>query len=103
MYTARVNGSVRAIKLLSISGVNKGVRVLNAQSFRLAISTRCNCIKFGQLILRKNIKIVATTSSLMHQIKFELSAPPDLLARFYGSCFYGDLAKGEEGNGRKGE
>ena len=57
--------------------------------------------KFGQLILRKIIKIVVTDvifKAKMHQIRFRLglcpdpagrarSAPPDLLAGFKGSYF----------------
>jgi len=54
-----------------------------------------NCMKFGQLILKKVIQIVATRCHIlrlkMHQIRFWLeraySAPSDSLAGFKGAYF----------------
>ena len=71
-----------------------------------------NCTKFGQLILRKIIKIVATRCQILRPkcTKFDFgwgsapdpaggaySAPPDLLAGFWGPT-----SKGWEGEGRGG-
>jgi len=71
------------------------------------------CTKFGQLIIRKTIKIVATRCRILRLkcTKFDYgwgyapdaaggaySAPPDPLAGFKGPT-----SKGKEGRGREGE
>ena len=64
------------------------------------------CTKFGQLIIRKTIKIVATRCRILRLkcTKFDFgaggvySAPPDPLAGFKGPT-----SKGKEGRGREGE
>ena len=82
-----------------------------------------NCTKFGQLILRKTIKIVATRGQILRQkcTKFDFgwvsapdpaegaySAPPDPLARFKGHTSKegegkeeGPTSKGGEGEERR--
>ena len=76
-----------------------------------------NCTKFGQLILRKTIKIVATTGQILRLkcTKFDFgwglspysaggaySAPPDPLAGFKGPTSKGWGGEGEEGGEREG-
>ena len=77
-----------------------------------------NCTKFGQLILRKTIKIVATTGQILRLkcTKFDFgwglspysaggaySAPPDPLAGFKGPTSKGGEGRGRgEGKGREG-
>jgi len=71
-----------------------------------------NCTKFGQLILSKIIKIVATTCHILRLkcTKFDFgwgsapdpaggahSAPPDLLAGFKGPTSKGRGEQGREG------
>ena len=78
-----------------------------------------NCTKFGQLILRKIIEIVATRCQILRLKRTKLnlgwgsapdpaggaySAPPDPLAEFKGPTSKGREGKGGEGDGivRKG-
>ena len=65
------------------------------------------CTKFGQLILRKIIKIVATRCQIFRLkcTKFDsaggaYSAPPDPLAGFKGPTSKGRKEGGEGGEGR---
>ena len=69
------------------------------------------CTKFGQLILRKIIKIVATmqTSDFkakMHQIRFRLGVRPRPRWGPYSAPhiagFKGPTSKGREGRGKEG-
>ena len=74
-----------------------------------------NCTKFGQLILRKIIKIVTTRCHILRLkcTKFDFgwgsapdpaggaySAPPDPLAGFRGPTSKGRGERGKEGRGR---
>ena len=77
--------------------------------FVICVPTRVTkCTKFGQLILWKIIKIVATRRQILRLkcTKFDFgsySAPPDPLSGFKGfKGFKGPTSKGSEGRGRKG-
>jgi len=75
-----------------------------------------NCSKFGQLIIRKIIRMVATRCQIfgvkMYKIRFRLglrlrpiwgahSTPPDSLAAFRGRTFKGRGGKGRQNEGEK--
>jgi len=72
-----------------------------------------NCTKFGQLILSKIIKIVATSCQLLRLkcTKFDFrdpaggaySSPPDLLTGFKGSTYKGMAGQGREKEEEKGK
>jgi len=63
-----------------------------------------NCMKFGQLIFSKIIKIVATSCQILRLkcTKFAHSAPPDPLAGFKGAYILLRVGEGRQGKERGG-